>query len=238
MAIQQIRIPGVGEYNIEEWLHWPEFTTVEGAAGANVNLRGFSYVVGQNVPQAGTISTGARQSTDSDTNRTTRNRMNHDEAFICYSMTYEHFALEGTTHSDSVFTAPPLDNAATAPILSGTSLRLMQRDLLLELFVGAGISKPMAQAPLAYYGQGIGAVAFSAGDALGIANGAATALNLNYGTAGYVSPANQRRWALPVYIDSDRTMYVRLTSPAGPLLVDQDWRLRIYLDGLKRRAVA
>lgn len=242
MAIKKVRIPaevGPGEFNLEEWVHWPLYSAVEAQAGVAVDLRAFSYVVGQNVPQAGAISTGARASTRSDTNQVARKRMNHDEAFLCFCLTYEHWALEGSDNQDSFFNNPPLDNAAVAPILRGTNLRIMQQDLVLQLFVGANVSKPMASAPFSYYGQGIGAVAFGSGDALAIANGAATALNLNYGTGGAVSPENQRRWNLPVEIAPDRVMEVRLRSPNGALLgVDQDWRMKLYMDGLKRRPVA
>lgn len=240
MAIQNIRLPNGETFNIEEWLHWPLYSAVEAQAGVGIDLRAFSYVVGQRIPQAGVVSTGARDATDADTNHDSRSRMNHDEAFIVFSMTYEHFALEGSDNQDSTYTVPPLDNAATAPILSGTNLRIMQRDLMMEMFVGAGISKPQASAPFSYYGQGVGAVAYGSGDALAIANGGATALNLNYGTGGAIDPKrNQRRWNLPVIVHSDRVFFVRLSTPAGPLVgEDQDWRLRVILDGLKRRPVA
>lgn len=247
MAIKNVRLPqrmGGGEFNLEEWLHWPLYSAVEAQAGVAIDLRCFSYVVGQNVPQAGAISSGARTATPSDTNQVARSRINHDEAFVAFSLTYEHWALEGTTNSDSVFPAPPLDDAAVAPILRGTNLRIFQREMMMELFVGANISKPMASAPFSYYGQGIGAVGYGSGDALTIANGGATSLNLNYGTGGCIMPENQRRWHLPVQIDPDRVMYVRLRTPAGALAqggmadVDQDYRLKVYLDGLKRRPVA
>jgi hypothetical protein len=242
MAIKNVRLPaqaGGGNFNLEEWLHWPLFSAIEAQAGVAVDLRAFSYVVGQNVPQAGAISTGARSATESDTNQVARSRINHDEAFVAFSMTFEHWALEGTTNSDSVYNVPPLDDAAVAPILRGTNLHILQQQLMMELFVGANISKPMASAPFEYYGQGIGAPAWGSGDALTIANGGATALNLNYGTGGAISPENQRRWHLPVQIDPDRVMYVRLRSPGGALTgIDQDWRLKVYLDGLKRRPVA
>lgn len=239
MAIQRVRLPNGQSYNLEEWLHWPNFSVVEGAAGVNVNLRAFSYVVGQNVPQAGAISTGARAATDADTNQVARSRINHDEAFIVFSITNEFWAIEGSTNQDSTYAVAPLDNAATAPVLSGTNLRRIQQQMMQELFIGANISKPMASAPFEYYGQGIGAVAYGSGDALAIANGGATALNLNYGTAGNINPKlNQRRFILPIFIHSDRVMYAKLHTPAGALTVDQDWRLKVILDGMKRRPVA
>ena len=239
MAIDTFKMPDGSVFRIEEWLHWPLFSTVEGAAGSPVDLYAFSYVNGMQVPQAGVISTGRRQATQADTNMVVRNKLNHDEAMIVFSMTYELWAIEGSNNQDSVFTNPPLDDAAVAPILLGTNHALMKRDCMLELFVGANISKPMFQSPLAYVGQGIGAYATGSGDALTIANGGATALNLNYGTGGELSPkTNQRLLNMPIFISSDRTIKVRLRTPGGALAVDKDWRMRIYLDGMKKRPVA
>jgi hypothetical protein len=238
MTIQKIKLPNGQTFNIEEWLHWPIFSTVEARAGVSVNLNAFSYVVGQNVPR---VSLPARQATYSDTNQVARSRMNHDEAMIVFSMTYEHFAIEaaqGAIAPNSVFPVPPLDMSALAPVLSGTNLAKLRRDLIISLLVGAGISKPMASSPLSYLGQGIGAAAWGSGDALAIATGGATALNLNYATGGVLGPKNQRLWSLPVMIEADRVMKVSIKSPAGAVDVNQDWSLRLYLDGLKKRPVA
>jgi len=238
MAIKTIKTPDGEEFNIDEWLHWPLYSVIESAANRSLNYRAFSYVVGQTVPGSSTLSTGSRSATESDTNQVNRSRINHDEAYLCFCMTFEHFAIEGSTNSNMVFPVPPQDVAATAPILWGTNLRRLQRDCMLQLFVGADIKKPMASAPLSYYGQSLGAEAFGAGDALQVSIGAASALNLNYATAGAVSTDNQRRWNLPVEIPSDTAMHALITTPAGATDVTQDFRLRIYMDGLKRRPVA
>jgi len=248
MAIKNIKLPDGRNVEIDEWLHWPQFSTIEVAAGIGFDLRAFSYVVGNNIPQAGAVPGGARTATESDTNQVARSRLNHDEAFIVFSMTYEHFAIDNTSNISNYVNAPA-DTDATPPIFTGTNLRILQLQVMMELFVGAGITKPMASAPLEYYGQGIGAVAYGSGDALDIAVGGATALNLNYGTGGSINPkTNQRRWQLPVYIHSDRVMFVRLFTPAGTgtagnstgdmAAVNQSYRLKVYLDGLKRRPVA
>jgi len=239
MAIDTFKMPDGSVFRIEEWLHWPLFSTIEGAAGAQVDLYAFSYVVGGQVPQAGQISTGRRMATQADTNQVVKSKLNHDEAAIVFSVTYELFAIEGSNNQDSVYTNPPNDDEAVAPIFSGTNHALMKQQALLELMVGSNISKPMFQSPLAYVGQGVGAYATGSGDALTIANGGATSLNLNYGTGGELGPKkNQRLLNMPILISSDRTIKVRFRTPAGALLVDQDWRMRIYLDGLKRRPVA
>jgi hypothetical protein len=235
VTIQKIKLPDGSTFNIEEWLHWPVYSTVEANAGISVNLNAFSYVVGQNIPRAGLP---ARQATYSDTNQVSRSRMNHDEAMIVFSMTYEQFAIEGVTNSNSQYSVPPLDMEALAPVLSGTNLARLRRDLMINLLIGAGSSKPMASAPLSYIGQGIGAAAWGSGDALAIVTGGATALNLNYATGGVLGPKNQRLWSLPVMIDSDRVMKCQVNSPAGAIDVTQAWSLKIYLDGLKKRPVA
>lgn len=235
MTIQKIKLPNGQTFNIQEWLHWPVYSTVEADAGVSVNLNAFSYVVGQNVPRVGLP---ARQATYSDTNQVARSRMNHDESMIVFSMTYEHFAIEGVAHSNSQFLVPPLDMEALAPVLSGTNLAKLRRDLVIGLLIGAGITKPMASAPFSYFGQGIGAAAWGSGDALAIANAGATALNLNYATGGYLGPKNQRLWSLPVMIESDRVMKLSVKSPNGAIDTDQAWSLKFYLDGLKQRPVA
>lgn len=241
-AIRTVRI-GDQDFALDEWSHWPLYTTVEAArstvgAPVSVSLRGFSYIVGQSVPRAGNLA--QRTATVADTNQATRARINRDEAYICFAMTYEMFALEasnGSFDNNSAYPVAPLDEEAPQPMLSGTNLRMMQMQLMLELFLGANITKPMASAPLSWYGQSAGAWVSGSGDAVAISNGGAAAINLNYGTAGMLSSDNQRRWILPVEINSDTPMHSKLSSPMGTLNVDQDWRMRQYLDGLKRRPV-
>lgn len=239
--IRTIRI-GDQDFALDEWSHWPLYTTVEAAlstAAAPVipNLRGFSYTVGQNVPSQGL----AKRTADiSDTNQAVRARINRDEAYICFAMTYEVFALENTATRDnnSPFPVPPLNDESAAPMLTGTNLRQMQQSLMLELFLGANITKPMASAPLSWYGQSVGTYVAGPGDAVAIANAfGAVAINLNYGTAGELSASNQRSWQLPVEINSDTPMYSKLSCPSGSFLCDQDWRMRQYMDGIKRRPV-
>lgn len=246
MAIKDIRTADGETYRLDEWLDWSLYSTVEAAAGIPVDLSLFAYIVGQRVTAArgAPAAFAARGAVITDTNQVQRKKMGWDEAYIAFAMTYEVFAIEGGTNANAVFPVPPLDDAALAPQLLGTNHARLKRDLIFSLKVGAGISKPMAAAPLSYIGQAFGSPAWASGDALTIAVGAATALNLNYGTGGAVSPRNVRRWRLPVKIDSARVMDANLRSPgSGPGTgalsdVNQDWQFRGYLLGLKRRAVA
>lgn len=244
MAIKKVKLPDGRTIIIDEWLQWPIYSAIEIARTATVDLRAFSYVVGQRVPQTAPAPTGAgvanRNATESDTNQVAKARMNHDEAFVAFSLTYEHFALLNAI----AYANPPADMPATRPILTGTDLRKLQMDLMVDVVVGAGINKPQISAPLSYYGQGIGSPAYTSGDAVNIAVAASIAMNFNYGTAGGVCPSNQRRWQLPVYIHSDRVFLAHIHSPIGApgtsagRVLDQDVQLKFYLDGIKRRPVA
>lgn len=244
MAIKQVKMPNGQTIVIDEWLQWPIYSTMEIARNATVDLRAFSYVVGDRVPQTAPAPTGAgvanRIANESDTNQVAKKRMNHDEAFVAFGLTYEHFALLNAV----VYANAPADLPATRPVLTGTDLRKLQMDCILDLVVGAGMDKPQVSAPFAYYGQAIGSPAFCSGDAVAVAVGASIAMNFNYGTAGAISPRNQRRWQLPVYIHSDRVFSARLRSFNGPpgtsagRVLDQDVQIKLYLDGIRRRPVA
>lgn len=231
MAIQALRLPDGTELNFDEWSDWPRYTTVDvAAAQAGVcNLKGFSYVVGQRV--TATAGVAARQATISDTNQIAKKRMNHDEAFLAYSWTYEVFATEDDSEGQV--------NVAAAPIFLSENLRRLQRDIVMSLVVGAQIQKPQARSPLSWIGQGPGTPGFGTGSAV------APNVSVSMGTGGRPSPANQRSWQLPIHIESDRVYYVEVRgwrSPTGgtPALdaVTQDFRLKIYLAGLHRRPIA
>lgn len=228
MAIKQIRLPDGSEVVIDEWLHYQQFSTIEFAAGVAVNLRAFTYVQGQQIPTQGAVPGGPRTATEADTNQVAKTRMNHDEAYLCYAITYEHFAL-----TDAVIEGDPAVMLAPAPVLLSQNLRRLQRDLVLSLVVGANIKKPQARFPFSRVGQSIGAPAFTSTQAL------AANTNFSYGTGGRMTASNQRRFQLPVYIASDRVFYLEIRSFPGAIAdLSQAVRMRFFLDGLKRRPVA
>jgi hypothetical protein len=237
MSIQQIRLPDGTEVVVNEWIGIPKFSTIEFGAGLDVNLRAFTYVVGNRVPQQGTIPVGANRTADEkDTNITTRNRLNHDQAFIAYSMTYELFAL---SDAELTITSPDAQTVvvAPAPIVSSANLRRLQRDLVISLTIGANIDKPQARFPFAWMGQGVGPVYAPSSQALAALN------SFSAGTGGRVSPVNQRAWKLPVFIQPDQVFFVLVQSQRSPRNAtaapcDQAISMRLYIDGLNRRPVA
>ncbi len=243
MAIKNIVLPMLGpdgkpmQVVIDEWLHYPLFSTIEiGISGTApntssdaVNLRAFSYIVGQRVPA--TQSLAARLADERDTNMVKRQSMSYDEAFIFYALTYEPYALGNLGSLTSGAAAGPLK--AAAPMASSLNLKRLERDLMTELLVGAQQKKPQFRVPWSLVRQSIGAPAWTSSDQI------APFTNISYGTAGCIRPQNQRKLELPIYIESQQVMFLRVFSAFGNIAgLSQAMRLRIWMDGLKRRPVA
>jgi len=224
MAIRNLRLNNGETIELDEWLSWPLFSTVEFAKASRVKLPSFSYTVGQPVPRAGLAK---RLADPSDTNMVIAKKINHDEAFVAFSITYEAFGL-----SDDLIAAGPAA-LALAPLISANTLKRMQAFMTLSFKVGTRQSKPQAAAPLAWFAQGAGPVIAASSGAVGVN------ANLSVGTAGRPSPRNQRRFPMPIFVQSDRKISVDVETPRGPIpRLGQDVRLRLYLDGIKRRPVA
>ena len=224
MAIRSIQLPDGRTIEIDEWLHWPTFSVIEFAAASKVNLRAFSYVQGNPVSSQGLA---IRTATESDTNQVVKQQTNYDESILVYDVTYEPFAL-----SDAILVREQGNlNLAPAPLILSTNLHRLQRDLMVELYVGAKQTKPQFRCPMSFVGQAVGAPAWGPGP------GPAAGFNISYGTGGYPTPENARRLELPVYIESAMTFYLKVYSNAAISDLTQDMSLRWYLDGLKRRPV-
>lgn len=252
MAIKTIQLPNGQEIVIDEWLHWPLYSSLVGQGnipaspgnGASIDLKAFTYVVGERIPRAGNPvdPTGTNfVARTSDTNQVVKSRINHDEALVVFSITYEMFALD----HDVPFGDPLApDVQTTSPIFRATNLRQMQMQCMLELLVASNLKKPQIRGPFSWFSQGLGAVAYTPGQSLAVnftpTGGGANVTNLalNYGTGGPVTPRNQRRYYLPVYVHSDKKLQAHFWSPGGVVQgLDQSWKMRITLDGIKRRPV-
>lgn len=236
-SLNRILMADGSEFALSEWLHQPVWSTVEFASTAPVDLRAFSYVEGANVSSVGLPK---RLATSQDTNMVRRSAMNQDEALLCFGITLEFFALGNVTYETGV--DPVITHTvAPAPALTGTDLRRLQRDLMLDIFVGAGLKKPQFDAPLGYYGSSMGIMAAASGD-----DTATTLLNLDHGTAGRASAGNQQQLTMPIYIGgfgdnampgNAMTFYARLWNPYGGAIsgLRQAPRIRVVCDGLKKR---
>lgn len=221
MAIKQINLPDGTTLTIDEWLHWPTYSTIEFAAASKPQLQAFQYVMGQRVASQGVTT---RNATEADTNQVVKSQVNYDESILVYSVTYECFALSSVNASTTLL-------AAGTPVLSGVNHKRLCRDLIVELAIGARQYKPQFRAPFSYIGQGPGAPAFVPGDE------PSATVRFQYGTGGWPTPTNQRRMPLPVYVQPTQKYTLKVYSPVAITDLDQAVRQRWYLDGLKRRPV-
>lgn len=230
-SFNNIRFANGQELSLAEWLGQPVHSVVEFALDAGVTkLRAFNYVRGQNVSSIGLPKRGA---TEQDTNLVKAQAMNQDEALMCFSITVECFGLSAVTGGG--FTVAP------TPMLSGTDLRRLERDGMLNLYVGAGVKKPQFEAPFVYYGQSVGATINGPGDTGGV-----SALALDYGTMGRVTGTNQHMFDLPIYIGgfgdqarpgNSMTFFAQFSNAFGGAFVGlrQSVRLNVRCDGLRKR---
>jgi hypothetical protein len=233
MAINKVQLPDGTEVVIDEWLHYPLFSTIQigssGGVGDSTNLRAFSYVQGMRVPSTTNVTGSTRLADARDTNMVKRGGLNYDEAFILYAVTYEAFAL--TASVTGVPDAEVLN--APAPVLTAENLKRLQRDLLIEIIVGAQQQKPQLRSPFSFIGQSAGTKSYASTGLVG------TDVGFSQGTGGGIDARNQRRLELPIYIESQQVSFMKVSSPIGTIVgLDQQVRLRWYWDGLKRRPVA
>jgi hypothetical protein len=228
MAMESYRLPDGEEVVFDEWLHWPVYSTIEFAQASGVNLRAFTYVEGSRVPSTGLP---ARMADQKDTNQVAKSRMNWDETFRVFSMTYEVFGLSAQLIGDGEL-GPLL--VTPIPGFSAVNLARLQRDLMVELIVGADIEKPQVRAPFAYFHQGVGPWVFGSNDS--VATDPAIHAGTSHGTGGQPRWCSQRRYPFPIKIGNDRVMYLKVFSAFGNVAgLSQDTRMRWYLDGVKRR---
>lgn len=243
--LKDVILPDGTRTAIDEWLHDPRYSTCEIAPQDNLDLRLFSYSRGQQVPR--TASIPARLSNDADTNMVLGNQMGYDEAFIVYAMTFEAFTLRNADGDPPLaidYPHLPLipafqSNENPAPLMDALTLRAAQRNIVVELLVGASQRKPRIRETFGRLGQSVGAHTIGV-----VFNNFPQPLNPP-GTAGEVEVQNQRRYEEPIYIREQEVARVRLYAPDGSVgagfgpaaALMVPFRLRMYLDGLRRRPV-
>lgn len=229
-SLNVVRLDDGTEVTISEWMHQPLFSVIEFNAGDGINLQAFNYTVGQIVSASSSVA--QRNATPGDTNIAKKRAMTQDQALVMFSITYELWLTADIT-GGSPAKALACEGAAYAP-----DLRRLQRDCLVEVYVG-GLKKPVFNAPFSYVGQSIGSVTFTSGDGLGGVSA------LQMGSGGYPSARNQRQLMLPIYIGgygqnavpgNSMPFHLRFWTPKGTVAgLVGNYRMRWYLDGLKRR---
>jgi hypothetical protein len=206
----------------------PLYSTVEIGPGSFPVLTAFSYSFGGSVPG----SVGPRDALISDTNLEGEgNRLPENEELIIYNVSIEVFQ-NGPAEDANQFPQP--EN----PEVSLPNMLRLQRDVV--CFLRIAYVKEYTHSPLGYWPAGTGVEYAISGGLSRAAGGASGSMRANNGG---VSPAEMRTLASPLYVAGGESLAMDVKAGPGQvnglnLQDDARMRLRIYLDGYRRRPVA
>lgn len=224
-----IKLPDGREYRPGDWTTAePLYSTVEVGPNAFPVLTAFSYSYGGTVPG----SVGPREALISDTNLEGEgNRLPENEELIVYNLSIEVFK-DGVEDDPNLFPDPENPEVPLPDMLR------LQRDLLV-IFRIANV-KEYTRAPMGYFPSGTGVNYATSGSVSRATAGASgTARSNNGGT----SARDQRTLASPLHVAGGETLSVDIKAGPGQvqnlnLDANARMRLRIFLDGYRRRPVA
>lgn len=214
----------------------PLWSTIEVSAGQFPLLRAFSYSAGADVPG----SIGPRIATDCDTNLQGQGSvLPENEELICYNLAIEVFKL-GTALSTDYF--PDADN----PEVPLPDMLRMQRDLVITFKIAA--IKEYTHATMGYFPAGTGVAYAMSGGLTKISSGQTGVAVANNGSP---SPADVRVFSSPLYVAGGESFSIDVSAGPGEVVglnlapdtaeAPQSpgrMRMRMFLDGLRRRPVA
>jgi|WetSurMetagenome_2_1015567.scaffolds.fasta_scaffold65323_3 hypothetical protein len=236
--ITRIVLPNGQEYVPSDWTSAePLWSTVEVSPGPFPLLKAFSYGRGASeVPG----SIGPRKSSYVDTNLEGEgSKLPENEDLIAYTMNVEVFKI-GTADTTTYF--PDADQ----PDVPLPDMLRMQRDIVM-LFRIAAI-KDYTHASMSYFPAAMGTLYNFSGNLTEVSGGATGTVVASNGSP---SPRDVRTFASPLYVAGGEAFGVEVTAGPGfvqglNLALDNATppkqpgriRLRIFLDGLRRRPVA
>ena len=95
MTNNAIRLTNGETIVLDEWIHWPVYSTIEFQQRTKVDLYAFLYTEGTTVPKNGTLAN--RTSTLADTNTNAKGRTNQDEQLVIFSIVPEIFGISAAS---------------------------------------------------------------------------------------------------------------------------------------------
>ena len=228
--IWKVRLPSGDVVTPGEWTTAePLYSTIEIGAGSFPVLTAYSYGRGGTVPG----SVGPRQSTLIDTNLNGEgNRLPENEELVVYTIGVSIFK---TGVSASVARFPDADN----PHVPLDDMLRLQRDVIMRFRIAA--VKNYTDSTISYWPGGMGVASMYSGGRSFVsgaaANGEVVAVN------GSPSVDGRRELASPLYVAGGESFGVEFRPGPGQvnnlnLAAAARYRLRVYMDGYRRRPVA
>jgi len=240
--ITKIRLPSGTEVALVDWTDKPLFSTgdfMSGFTQQETDL--FGYVVGDQVPAvSGAAITTRRTATEMDTNVQTPGAMASTEEMLVYAIKVEYFNLDTSDPANLTTAAASI---AGQPMPSIVQLAQFARYCSLRLYIS---QKIYAEAGLGYFNTGFG----PAGTATTRTTDATGRTYAGMGVSGahavrsYVVPhhiGGQEKYRVSVCNFSGGAVTWAITEVAPNEAADDEsqvMRLRIYLEGLRKRPVS
>lgn len=241
-TITQFRLPNGEVMRLVDWVDKPLFSTVELLTGfSDQRVDCFTYNVGEPVP-ATANATVRRTSTEQDTNVDVGGAQSSTEELLIYAIKPEYFELQNNPNSATDMTTQAF-RLVGQPLPRANILAGLQAVLKLRLMIS---QKAYADAGLGWFNTG-----FGVHTANSVNYGTAGATARSYGTAGLPSQEAVRTFAVPHHIGGTEKFRVELLNPAGTTFNFSDetlaapatvsglvYRIRVYLDGMRKRPTA
>ncbi len=240
-TITQFRLPNGEIVRLVDWVDKPMFSTGElltGFSDRRIDL--FTYGVGGTVP-ATNNATVRRTSTENDTNVDIAGSAASTEELLVYAIKPEYMELQ-------LAAGTPTDMTSAAFRLGGQPqprtniLAQLAATMKLKLFIS---QKAYTDAGLGWFNTGFGAQSQGSLVAAVPAAGVRT-----YATAGWPSQDAVRTFAVPHHVGGTEKYQVSLANPAGAVITFNDeqatpsalarlvYRIRVYMDGMRKRPTA
>ena len=239
--ITKIRLPSGTEVALVDWTDKPLFSTGDFMSSfTQQETPLFGYVVGDQVPAAGTSITTFRTATETDTNVQTPGAMASTEEMLVYAIKVEYFNMDCT---DAANMTTALASINGQPVPGIVQLQQLARYCTMRLYIS---QKIYAEAGLGYFNTGFGPTASTT---LQTANATGRA----YATMGTPGAHAVRSYVVPHHIGGQEKYRVSICNFSGgavPWAItevspsesaddeSQQMRLRVYLEGLRKRPVS
>lgn len=239
-TITQFRLPDGKVIRLVDWVDKPLFSTLELLTGFSDNrIDAFTYNQGEPVPA--TSNAGTRRTSDQkDTNVDVGGAAASTEELLIYAIKPEYFEFQNDSEStDDMSTAAV--RALGQPLPRTNILGILHSVFELRLLIS---QKVYAEAGLGYFNTGFGPTGFMAREVT------ATTTGRSYGTSGWPSQDAVRTFAVPHHIGGTEKYRLELRNPQGATvnLTDEQatpgttnglvYRIRFYLDGMRKRPTA
>lgn len=242
-TITQFRLPDGTVVTLEDWVDRPVFSVVELLTGFNDGeIDFFTYNQGEDVPASGN-ATVRRTGTEADTNISVAGGNVSTEELLVYALKPEMFALQTAAQTPTDLTTAAI-TVPGQPMMRISVLKQMHMTLMLRLKIS---QKAYAEAGFGYFPTGFDA------NGQGVVQGAtlSDANRQTYASQGWPSQDAVRSFAVPYHIGGTEKYRAELRNYPGDTItfVDENAatnagtlrlvvRIRLYLDGMRKRPTA